>query len=193
MTTGENDSRRRVAPERAPGDLRPVLLLDVDGVTSPLSGGHLGRLPETWVSWRRLEMRMPVWVAPDCIARLSALPVERIWCSTWQGMVDAEGGLSEQLGWSGMPWLRLPGGDRPWNKRRAIESFFKEHGVKPFAWADDDARLVSSGRPWARRLPVPSLLIRPQKKIGLTPAHLDAMERWVGQFGAIGGAADGGV
>ena len=123
---------------------------------------------------------MPVFVAPECIARLTALPVERIWCSTWQGLVDGDTGLSVQLGWPGMPWLRLPLGDRPWDKRRAIEGWFAEHGgAQPFIWADDDRRLELSGKPWAGRLSVPSLLIRPRKNIGLTPDHLDAMERWV--------------
>jgi hypothetical protein len=170
------------------GDLRPILFLDVDGVVSPIAGGHLGPLPTTWESWRKLRWSLPAWTAPDCVSRLTALPVERIWCSTWGQMVDGERGLSGQLGWSGMRWLRLPPGDRPWSKRRAIEGWFAESGTRAFIWADNDLRLDSSGRPWAQRLSVPSLLIRPHKNVGLTPRHLEAMERWVGDLGAPGSA-----
>jgi hypothetical protein len=176
-----------VAPETASGNVRPVAFYDLDGVVSPIAGAHMAApLPKTWSSWRRLRMGMPVFVAPECIARIAALPAERIWCSTWQGLVDGDGGLSAQLGWSGMPWLQLPPGDRPWDKRQAIEGWFAEHGIRPFIWVDDDRRLDLSGRPWARRLLVPSLLIRPRKDVGLTPDHLTAMERWVESLGALG-------
>jgi hypothetical protein len=162
---------------------RPVAFLDVDGVVSPIAGASMGPLPHTWSSWRRLSVGMPVFVAPECIARLTALPVERIWCSTWRGLVDGDRGLSAQLGWTGMPWLRLPPGDQPWDKRRAIETWFADHGARPFIWADDDLRLDLSGRPWAHRLPVPGLLIRPRKNVGLTPGHVTAMEQWVEKLG----------
>ncbi len=168
------------------GSLRLVMFLDVDGCLSPLAGAHAGPLPATWTEWRQLPMGMPVFVAPECIARLAALPVERIWCSTWQGLVDGDNGLSAQLGWPGMPWLQLPPRDRPWDKRRAIEGWLAEHWRRPFIWVDDDCRLDLSGRPWARKLSVPSLLIRPRKNIGLTPHHLNAIERWVSGLGALG-------
>lgn len=164
------------------------MAIDVDGCLSPIAGAHMGPLPGTWSTWRQLPIGIPTFVSPDCIARITALSVERIWCSTWQGLVDGERGLSAQLGWAGMPWLRLPPGNRPWDKRRAIQDWFTEHGVRPLIWVDDDRRLDTSGRPWARRLPVPSLLIRPQKAMGLTPAHLDAMERWLDKLGAAGSA-----
>ena len=90
-------------------------------------------------------------------------------------------------GLGGDALARLPPGNRPWDKRRAIQDWFTEHGVRPLIWVDDDRRIDTSGRPWARRLP-PSLLIRPQKAMGLTPAHLDAMERWLDRLGAAGSA-----
>ena len=110
------------------------------------------------------------------------------WPDHWfrQHLVDERYGLSAQLGWPGMPWLRLPPGDRPWDKRRAIEGWLEEHGARPFIWVDDDRRIVSSGRPWARRLSVPSLLIRPRTVVGLTPAHLNQMEYWIARIGAVG-------
>jgi hypothetical protein len=175
-----------VASESGPADRRPVAFFDVDGVVSPIAGASMGPLPQSWSSWRRLSVGKSVFVAPECIARLTALPVDRTWCSTWQGLVDGDRGLSAQLGWPGMPWLRLPPRDRPWDKRRAIEGWFADHGVRPFIWADDDLRLDLSGRPWAHRLSVPTLLIRPRKNVGLTPDHLTAMERWVESLDARG-------
>jgi hypothetical protein len=78
-----------------------------------------------------------------------------------------------------MPWLALPAGDRPWDKRRAIGCWLEEHDFPPFIWADDDPRLGLSGKPWARRLPIPSLLLQPGKTIGLTPTHIGAIEKWL--------------
>lgn len=163
-----------------------VVFLDIDGAVSPVAGAHMGPLPDTWPAWIRLDRMFPVFVAPECIARLTRLAVRRVWCSTWEAEVERPGGLSEQLGWAGMPWLRLPASGRPWNKRQAIECWLTANGVRPFIWVDDDRRLVSSGRPWARRLPVRSLLIRPEKRIGLTPAHLAAMEKFVEEVNGAG-------
>lgn len=165
-----------------------VAFLDVDGCLSPLSGAHMGPLPDTWPVWRRLPRLStgPVFVAPGLITRLGALPLKLVWCSTWEDAVDRVDGLSEQLGWAGMPWLRLPPGSRPWNKRRAIERWLNENGLRPFVWIDDDPRLWSSGRPWVGRLGVPTLLIRPEKRIGLAPHHLEQIERWVAELRASG-------
>jgi len=166
---------------RALTPVRPVLFIDVDGTLSPLAGAHLGPLPPSWPEWRRLPRVTvgPVFVAPGLISRLEALPLERCWCSTWEGAIDAPGGLSEQLGWAGMPWLRLPAESRPWPKRRAIALWLASHALRPFIWADDDRRMDTSGRPWARKLPVPTLLIRPEKEVGLTPRDVDRIERWL--------------
>jgi hypothetical protein len=125
---------------------------------------------------------MPVYFAPDLVARLTALPVERIWCSTWEREVD-DFGLSKDLGWPGQPFLRLPAAIRPWNKLVAVREYLSSQQDRPFVWVDDDPRMVSSGMRWARTVQTPHLLIRPEKKVGLTPRHLVRIARWLDTVG----------
>lgn len=161
----------------------PLLFLDVDGVLSPVAGEHMGPLPTCWPEWRRApSLNMPVYFAPDLVARLTALAVERIWCSTWEREVE-DFGLSKDLGWAGQQHLRLPGRRQPWNKLVAIREYLLPQPARPFIWVDDDNRLVSSGMRWARTIQQPHLLIRPEKKVGLTPRHVERIEKWVRVLG----------
>lgn len=139
----------------------PLLFLDVDGVISPVAGAHMGPLPTCWPTWQRApSIHMPVFFAPDLVARLTALPVERIWCSTWEKEVDIYG-LSKDLGWAGQPYLKLAAPVRPWDKLVAVQEYLRSQPDRPFVWVDDDPRMVSSGMRWARTVQTPHLLIRP--------------------------------
>jgi hypothetical protein len=153
-----------------------VLILDVDGVMSPIAGGHMGPLPTVWPTWERAaHVRMPVFFSPDLVARLSALPVERVWCSTWQDMVDI--GLSRSLGWEGQTSLRFPWDTRD-QKLGAVQDYLVDHPDRPFIWVDDDPEVMKVGRRWARGVAAPHLLMRPAKTVGLTPTHVRTIERW---------------
>ena len=172
-----------VANASAPATL-PLLFLDVDGVVSPVAGEHMGPLPTCWPTWQRApSINMPVYFAPDLVARLTALPVERIWCSTWEKEVDTFG-LSKDLGWAGQPYLRLPAPYRPWDKMVAVREYLADQPNRPFIWVDDDPRMKSSGMRWARTITQPHLLIRPEKKVGLTPRHVARIERWLKKIGS---------
>ena len=171
-----------VANASAPAAL-PLLFLDVDGVISPVAGEHMGPLPTCWPTWvRSPSIHMPVFFAPNLVARLTALPVERIWCSTWEKEVDTFG-LSKDLGWAGQQYLRLPDQRQPWSKLVAIREYLLPQVARPFIWVDDDNRLVSSGMRWARTIQQPHLLIRPEKKVGLTPLHVARIEKWLQVLG----------
>ena len=58
--------------------------------------------------------------------------------------------------------------------------------MRPFIWIDDDIGSFRSGaesaRKWAERLPIPSLLIAPDPKTGLTHGNLEAIEEFLGQL-----------
>ncbi len=151
----------------------PVLLLDLDGVVSPLAGGRLAPLPATWPDW--IEAEPGVWVAPAMLDALAALPVERRWLSSWEHEIE---GLSRDIGWPGMPWLPLPATTRGWSKCAALRDWQAQHPHRPLCWIDDDPRVLSSGRRWARTLAVPTLLLRPQKRVGLTPHHIGRIAAW---------------
>jgi hypothetical protein len=43
--------------------------------------------------------------------------------------------------------------------------------------------LVSSGMRWARSIQTPHLLLHPEKKVGLTPRHVERIERWLNRIG----------
>ncbi len=162
----------------------PLLFLDVDGVVSPVAGAHMGPLPTCWPEWRRApSLNMPVFFAPDLVARLTALPVERVWCSTWEKGVETYG-LSKDLGWAGQPYLKLPAPIHPWDKLVAVQEYLRSQPDRPFIWVDDDPRMASSGMRWARTIQQPHLLIRPEKKVGLTPHHVARIERWLNETGS---------
>ncbi len=141
--------------------------------------GHRAPNPE----FRRAATTSRIlYFAPDLVARLTALAVERIWCSTWEKEVDTYG-LSKDLGWAGQPYLRLPAPVRPWDKLVAVQEYLRSQPDRSFIWVDDDPRMVSSGMRWARTIQQPHLLIRPEKKVGLTPRDLDRIEGWLNKIG----------
>ncbi len=150
-----------------------ILFLDLDGVVSPLAGGRLGPLPATWPAW--VEAEPGVSVAPAMLDALAALPVERQWLSSWEREIEL---LSQAIGWSATPWLPLPEPTRGWAKLAALRAWQTTHRQRPIIWVDDDPRIASSGRRWVRTLSVPTLLVRPSKRVGLTSRHIAHMQAW---------------
>lgn len=90
-------------------------------------------------------------------------------------MVDQ--GLSRSLGWEGQPTLRFPRDHRD-AKLGAVQDYLVNQPDRPFIWVDDDREVMKVGRRWACSLAAPHLLIRPEKTVGLTPAHVRKIERW---------------
>jgi hypothetical protein len=150
-----------------------VWLLDVDGVINARKPGwhaapHHGRAYAEGTAW-------PMRWAPALVARIRRLhasgAVEVRWCSTWCAWSDQ----LERL-------FRLPAlacaftttTDAPTAKLAAARAVLADGDH--LIWTDDDE--VPTGGPLLDELTATgrALLIRPDARRGLTPAHLDAIE-----------------
>ena len=152
--------------------MRPLLLVDVDGVLSVFGPG-VDR-----------DDCLPVLVEgiPHFLSRRSAALLARlaprfecVWCTGWEDR--AERHLPHLLGLDG-GWRHIVFPDRPedgahW-KLRAIDAF-ADPG-RALAWIDDahDDRC----RAWAAARPGPTLLIGTDAAVGLTEAQAGEAERW---------------
>lgn len=184
--------------------MRPLLLLDVDGV--------LNALPETpddllvWPEWssgwaRAGASRYPITFAPEVVARLHAWhesgDLELQWLTTWGH--DANDELRELLG---LPCLTVagtyqdagaptstagashaavaPAAPDPltgrWWKYDVVQRVLRENSGRTVLWVDDELRRPSSFREWAKDQGsiVP---VGPDPRCGLTTEDLDVIAR----------------
>jgi hypothetical protein len=159
------------------GKLRPVWLLDVDGVlnaTRPGWGGPPARrlVPAGGIHY-------PLTWAPALMTRLTRIhhggSVEIRWSTTW---VDEIAGVEAALRLPAFPVAftgPTPGTGAVEAKEQAALDVVEAEG-RPLVWTDDAAippdgpvrdRLAASG--------LPQLLIAPDPRVGLQPDDLDAI------------------
>jgi hypothetical protein len=119
---------------------------------------------------------MPHWLSSDAGRHLARLDrsFECVWCTGWEER--AEEHLPRLLG--------LPGG---WNhlsfRQRSGAGHWKLEAIdayagpdRPLAWIDDAHD--DACRVWAASRPAPTLLVGTDPAVGLTAAHVDALEAW---------------
>jgi hypothetical protein len=153
----------------------PVWLLDVDGVINVRrprwsAAPHKGVAVAEGVGW-------PLRWAPALVARIRRLHrdgvVEARWCSTWCAWpTEIERALR-------MPPLPRAFGDVPdFSVAKLAAARAVLLGGRRLVWTDDVVvpepsplrdEFTAGGR---------ALLIRPDPRHGLTPAHMDEIERW---------------
>jgi hypothetical protein len=161
--------------------VRPLLLLDIDGVLNPWAAAAC---PPGYVAhrfragWRR---RRQAWLRPEHGPELLGLAertgAELAWATSWAH--DANTMVGAALG---LPTLRVvefagPHSDTgPEWKFLAVARFAYE---RPLAWLDDDFELrpVAKARFLDRREP-PTLLVATDPAIGVTGHDLGVVERW---------------
>jgi hypothetical protein len=155
--------------------VRPLLLIDVDGVIS-LFGFDPGRRPPG-----RLAMvdGLPHLLADHAGDRLTRLArsFESVWCTGWEERAAEH--LPGLLGLAGAPYPHLtfegfdgqPG--RHW-KLDAIDAYAGDE--RALAWVDDghDERT----REWADQRPGPTLLVTTDPALGLTHEQVERLEEW---------------
>lgn len=118
-------------------------------------------------------MRMPI--SDKMLAAIFAFQVEVIWLTTSEERADSALGL--QLGLPPRPYIELPG-ERTRRRRTAVGRWAVANPLRPIIWADDDP-LIRRCRKWLRTLQPKSLILDPEKEVGLTPSDIEAMRRFL--------------
>jgi len=154
----------------------PVWLLDVDGVINVSKPGWVGP-PSQGMAYYGEDAYQMRW-SPRLVSELRRLhsdgTVEFRWATTWADHVDQIEALLRLPRFSrAFSGLDLdPNAKAPGLKVEAALHVIEEEG-RPLIWTDDDA--IPFAGPLARRLRghgVPLLLVTPDPRRGLRPAHL---------------------
>jgi hypothetical protein len=171
----------RTAPAPEPGSaaVRPLLLVDIDGVISlfggiePSSGGPFaGRAG----SFHSID-GMPHFLSSTAAAHLLDLQhhFELAWCSGWEEKANEH--LPHLLGLPpALPFLRFErsvGRSNAHWKLAAIDEFA---GERALAWVDD--ALNPACHEWAAARSAPTLLVQTEPEHGLTEREAAALAEW---------------
>jgi HAD domain in Swiss Army Knife RNA repair proteins len=158
---------------------RPMLLIDVDGVLSLFGFDHVDPPP----GFPAAVEGSPHWLGSDVGPRLVRLSrtFECVWCTGWEER--AEEHLPRLLGLpGGWPHVAFDAISRDWRhghwKLAAIDAHAGRE--RPLAWVDD--ALDEACEAWARERPAPTLLVRTDPAVGLTDAHVSALETWASKL-----------
>ena len=158
----------------------PVLAIDIDGVIS-LFGfdeavqpgrGDAGEAPGEF----HLIDGMLHCIALETGPRLNSLAnsYELVWASGWEDRANDH--MPELLGVPKLHYLTFDGraqfGTAHW-KLDALDEYTES---RPLAWIDDS--LDQSCYEWAAEREAPTLLVPTESDIGLTDAHVEALQAW---------------
>jgi hypothetical protein len=153
------------------GSIRPLLLLDVDGVLQPTGGSvppGYERL-ESAESTVVLNQRHGPWLVELCDL------FEVVWATTWGPSANTV--IGARLGLPDLPHLEL--GDLPRAGTRKLSAVQQHVGDRTLAWIDDE--LYEDARAWAERRPAPTLLRRTAASVGLTINDLEALRAFAAE------------
>ena len=163
-------------------DDRPVLVLDFDGVVSPLpttladrqDRGRLlfhGGNPAYVYVIAGYGVGSNYWVPVDLVHAAAELHrrFQIVWASSW-GFACRP--LAAMFGWpTDLPWVDLVDGFGPVERARVIRRVVGEH--RATAWCDDQ-QTPSAQRHMSDRTG-PTLCISPAKRYGLRAKHIDKL------------------
>lgn len=163
--------------------MKPLWLLDVDGVINAVTGN-----PDrtVWPDWVRGEAIADgagwrIWYSPSVVEAICRLRREGLaeirWLTTWGH--DANDELADVCG---LPQLDVVEFDHEyemhedWWKLGAVQQIHDAEGPRPLVWTDDDLRTETRAQDWVSDRYPDRLLIAPRCHLGLTPAHLREIE-----------------
>lgn len=143
--------------------IKPVLLIDVDGVLCPYFHG------EPQPGYEQLEVGpVAVWINPQHGEWLRALSdsYELVWATTWEH--EAPQLLAPALGLPDMPVIEFThsAANKTW-KIADIDAYIADRSA---AWLDDE--LGPDADVWAENRAGRTLLVRIDGTIGLTGEHV---------------------
>ena len=165
--------------EPRPAALRPLLLVDIDGVISLFGGGapaSAGALAGRAGSLHSID-GMPHFLSATAAAHLLDLErhFELAWCSGWEEKANEH--LPHLLGLPpALPFLRFErsvGRASAHWKLAAIDEFA---GERPLAWIDD--ALNAACHEWAEARAAPTLLVQTEPERGLTEREAAVLAEW---------------
>ena len=152
------------------GELRPLLLLDVDGVLNPYP-----ECPEGYSEYEFFpDDDEPVRLAQvhgDWLRELDSY-FTMVWATGWGA--DANRLLCPFYGLPELPMIPLPQGKyEPSVKVKRIEDYV---GKRATAWVDDV--VTEEFRRWVVDRPYPTLLVEVDHEVGLTRDAVDQLIAW---------------
>ncbi|MFT5202791.1 MAG: hypothetical protein ACI9C1_002186 [Candidatus Aldehydirespiratoraceae bacterium] len=152
---------------------KPLLLLDIDGVLNPT----VTNPPPGYTS--NLLNGHQFHVSDMHLERLRKLApsADFAWASTWEDVANASVGVALEL--PHLSFIRF-GDDRTadtW-KLPYVDQFVSNRAL---IWAEDN--LYLDAFTWAEQRASPTLLVKPSSSVGLTEAHFDQIDDFVGQLG----------
>jgi hypothetical protein len=161
---------------------RPLLFLDVDGPLIPF-GTRPGQTPGEFPTYQAV-LEPPETTANPLLARLnpehgrrlSALPCDLVWATTW--MADANSEIAPRIGLPELPVVDWPDEEDHdglhWKTRGLVEWA----AGRSFVWVDDE--ITDAERTWvSARHQGQALLHRVDHRLGLTGDDFDAIGRWL--------------
>jgi len=158
----------------------PVLAVDIDGVISlfgfdqPMEPGRrdAGEAPGEF----HLIDGMLHCIALETGPRLNRLSnsYDLVWASGWEDRANDY--LPGILGVPELPYLTFDGRARFGTAHWKLEALDEDAGPRPLAWVDDS--LDESCYEWAEERTAPTLLVPTESDVGLTEAHVEALEAW---------------
>lgn len=177
--------------------MKPILLLDVDGVLNPLDAEDLSLfdpLEDVVGAW---ATQAEVYHSKHNHVRLEVLQLrfDLVWCTGWEDRANdvvgpvhglpkldvvrfdsmTLGGVHLPPTFSGQEWLESTSCWKlPW-----VASWLERHDNPPVAWVDD--QIEQGDLEWANRRNVagqPTFLVRPDPTKGLTDEHVRHLMQW---------------
>ncbi len=173
-------SRTQARPEPGPGDgaLLDALILDVDGVVSPVHG-HTAWGDDQVAG----SLFGPVYVSPSMCARLEAVAsrpgVSSWWLTSWDQQTRDSMDPFVGRSWPALATATTAAGEGWW-KWDAVQAWLDQGNVsRRLVWCDDHLSPPARRDTIRQRLHdrgVDTLLIAPDTSVGLTPQHLEEIE-----------------
>lgn len=168
--------------------MKPLILLDVDGVLNAVCSGktpdnEFGDFQEARVG---LFGGLIITYSPEMGRRLAALDADIHWLTTWKTWANEH--IAPLFAWAPFPVVPDidPMEKRGWWKASGARAVL-EADPRPFVWIDDDLYYSVQDDPsimdWIDALKVPRLLLTPSTERGILPAQMEMVEEFVEKHG----------